>query len=184
MDGFLNALKAQASALDQGTGQLRFGIVASVDPATATARVMLQPEGVLSGWLPVLSPWVGAGWGLACPPSPGEQVLIVPQEGDAEHGVIVGRSWSGPQAPPPAPSGELWLVHRTGTFLKLRNDGTVQGSAASWSIVGDVTITGSLVASGDVSDGAGALSRLRGHYDAHTHVDSRGGQTSQPTPQD
>ena len=35
----------------------RFGTVSSVDPGTATARVTLQPEGVLSGWLPLLTPW-------------------------------------------------------------------------------------------------------------------------------
>ncbi len=63
MERFLNALKAQAGALDQFVGQPRFGIVTSVDPSSATARVQLQPEGVLTGWLPVLSAWVGAGWG-------------------------------------------------------------------------------------------------------------------------
>ena len=60
MDHFLNALKAQASALDHAFGQPRFGTVSSVNPSAATARVMLQPEGVLTGWLPVLSPSVGA----------------------------------------------------------------------------------------------------------------------------
>lgn len=61
MERFLNALKAQAGTLDQSSAQPRFATVTSVDPATATARVTLQPEGVLSGWLPVLSPWTGAG---------------------------------------------------------------------------------------------------------------------------
>jgi phage baseplate assembly protein gpV len=171
MERLLNVIKAHAGALDCAGGQPRFGIVTSVDPTTASARVTLQPESVLTGWLPVLSAWVGAGWGLVCPPSPGDQVLVIAQEGHAEHGVIVGLAFSAAQSPPPAPSGELWLVHRSGSFIKLRNDGTIQ-------------INGDLHVNGDVYDRHGSLAMLRGHYDSHTHTDSRGGTTSQPTPQD
>lgn len=162
MDSFLNMVKAQASALDQSAGQPRLAVVSSVDPAAYTARVVLQPEGILSGWLPVLSSWIGAGWGLACPPSPGDQVLVLPQEGDAEHGIIAGRLWSATQAPPPAPSGELWLVHKSGSFLKLVNDGSVSGSATAWVLTGDVHVTGSVVVSGDVVAGGISL-------DLHRH---------------
>lgn len=157
MDSFLNVVKAQASALDQSAGQPRLGVVSSVDPVAYTARVLLQPEGILSGWLPVLSSWIGAGWGLACPPSPGDQVLVLPQEGDAEHGIIAGRLWSATQAPPPAPSGELWLVHKSGSFVKLVNDGSVAGSATAWVLTGDVHVNGSVVVSGDVVAGGISL---------------------------
>jgi phage baseplate assembly protein gpV len=177
VERFLNALKSQAGALDQGLAQPRFGTVTSVDPNTATARVLLQPEAVLSGWLPVLSPWIGAGWGISCPPSPGDQVLVLAQEGDAEHGLIVGRAFSEVAAPPAAPSGELWLVHAKGSFLKLLNDGTIQ-------MQGNVTLTGDLQVTGNVSDGHGKLSDLRAHYNGHHHTDSRGGLTSTPDQQD
>ena len=166
MERFLNALKAHAGALDQSIGQPRFGIVTSIDPASATARVQLQPEAILTGWLPVLSAWVGAGWGMVCPPSPGDQVLVLPQEGDAEHGIIVGRSFSDAQRPPAAPAGELWLVHKRGSFLKLTNDGTIQ-------------VQGDLHVNGDVYDRRGSLDGLRQHYDVHTH-----GGGSGPMPQD
>jgi len=170
MERFVNAIKAHADALVQTQAQPRFGTIVSVDPNTGTARLTLQPEGVLSGWLPVLSPWAGAGWGMVCPLAPGDQVLVLAQEGAAEHGVIVGRIFSGLQRPPAAPSGELWFVHQSGSYLKLLNDGTVQ-------------VGGDLHVSGDVYDSQGSLSRLRSHYDAHTHIDSRGGvttATSQP----
>ncbi len=177
MDRFLNALKSQAGALDQGMAQPRFATVTSVDPDTATARVLLQPEAVLSGWLPVLSPWIGAGWGMSCPPSPGDQVLVLAQEGDAEHGVIVGRAYSTVSAPPTAPSGEFWLVHASGSFIKLLKDGTIQ-------LQGNITVTGDLHATGNIYDGHGKLADLRAHYNAHHHTDSRGGQTSPPDQQD
>ena len=162
MDSFLNIMKAQASALDQSAGQPRLGIVSSVDPSAYTARVTLQPEGILSGWLPVLSSWIGAGWGLACPPSPGDQVLVLPQEGDAEHGIIVGRLWSATLSPPSTPCGEFWLVHKSGSFIKLVNDGSVSGSATAWTLTGNVQVTGNVVVSGDVVAGGISL-------DSHRH---------------
>lgn len=175
MDSFLNVLKAQSSALDQSAGQPRLGVVSSVDPSGYTARVLLQPEGVLSGWLPVLSSWIGAGWGLACPPSPGDQVLVLPQEGDAEHGIIVGRLWSATQAPPAAPSGELWLVHKSGSFVKLVNDGSVVGSATAWVLTGDVHVTGNVVVSGDVVAGGISL-------DSHLHGGVKAGSDNTQGP--
>jgi phage gp45-like len=165
MQRLLNALKAQSGALDGAQGQPRFGVVASVDPARHAARVRLQPENVLTGWLPVLSPWVGAGWGMAAPPMPGQQVLVLPQDGEGEHGVIVGGAWSDASTAPAAPVGELWLVHRTGSFLKLLNDGTVR-------------INGDLHVNGDVYDRHGSVDRLRGNYNAHTHSDPQGGSVA------
>ena len=171
MERLLNILKAHAEALDCGAGQPRFGVVTSVDTNSACARVTLQPEGVLSGWLPILSPWVGAGWGLVCLPSQGDQVMVLAQEGNAEHGVIVGAAFSTTQLPPAAPVGEFWLVHSSGSFIKLQNDGTIRMN-------GDVHVNG------DVYDSHGRLSGLRAHYDGHTHVDSRGGTTSVANEQD
>ena len=167
MDRILNAIKAHAKSLDQRAGQPRFATVVSVNPGAATARVMLQPEGMLSGWLPILSAWTGAGWGMVCPPQPGDQVLVVSQESDAENAVIVGRAYSDVQAPPGAPPGEFWLVHRSGSFVKLKNDGTVQ-------------VRGDFHVDGDVYDRTGSLNRLRTDYNLHIHTDSRGGPTSVP----
>jgi phage baseplate assembly protein gpV len=159
MDRLLNTLKAQAASLDRAAGQPRFGLVTSVDPGRYAARVALQPEGVITGWLPVLSCWTGAGWGVVCLPDVGQQVLVVPQEGDAEHGVIVGASFSDSSRAPAAPAGELWLMHRSGSALQLRNDGTVR-------------VTGDLHVDGDVYDRSGSLSRFRNHYDLHRHAKS------------
>lgn len=174
MERFVNAMKSHAAALDRGQGQPRFGVVASVDPVRYCARVRLMPEGVLSGWLPILSPWIGAGWGMACPPAPGDQVLVVAQEGEAEHGVIVGACHSDRRPAPQAAVGELVLRHASGTTLRLANDGTVR-------ISGDVHVTGDLHVSGEVFDRHGALGTLRDRYNIHTHP----GDTSvPPSPQD
>lgn len=196
MDRFLNALKAQAGAMDLARGEPRFATVTSVDSSNHAAKVLLQPEGVLSGWLPVLSPWVGAGWGLASPPTPGEQVFVVPQEGDAEHGVIVGRAFSLSALPPPAPAGELWLVHQSGSFLKLHNDGTIEAHATTFNFTGNMVLSGNLTvtenvtvqenitAAGDITDQNGAhgsLATLRGAYNQHTHGNVQSGSANTAT---
>jgi phage baseplate assembly protein gpV len=108
---------------------------------------------------------------MACPPSPGDQVLVLAQEGVADHGLIIGRAYSDVQPPPQAAPGEFWLVHKSGSAIKLSNDGTVN-------------IQGDLHVDGEVFDRSGPISRLRQHYDAHTHIDSRGGITSPPNQAD
>ena len=171
MDRLLNALRQQAAAQDAGLGQPRFGVVSNVDPARGTARVQLQPDGLMTGWLPVLSPWVGAGWGLSCPPAPGDQVLVLPQEGAMAEGAVVARAWSDGAQAPATPVGELWLTHRSGSHLRLLNDGTV-------------SVRGDLHVDGEVFDRRGSLDRLRQHFNQHQHADPQGGVTDVPKPQD
>ena len=170
MDRLTNVLRAQAGQLDARMGQPRFGIVTSVNTEKALARVTLQPDGVLTGWLPVMTAWAGNGWGVVCPPSPGEQVCVIPQEGQAEHGIIVGRGFSDRQKPPAAPVGELWIVHKSGSFLKLLNDGTIR-------------IKGDLHVDGEIHDRVGPMNRLRSTYNAHHHS-ATGGDTSGPFAKD
>ena len=114
MDRLINAMKAHSGAQDASGAQPRFAKITSVDPQLGTVRVLLQPEGVLTGWLPVLSLWVGSGWGLSCPPDVGDQGFVLAQEGDADHGVVVGRAWSEQSPVPNTPVGELWLPTKAG----------------------------------------------------------------------
>lgn len=169
-NSLVNILKAHASELDYSFAQVRFGIVTSVNGQTGFVRVMLQPGSVLSGWLPVLTPWLGNGWGLSCPFTPGDQVVVVPQGGDAEQGIVIGGVFSRKQMPPSTPVGEFWLVHNNGNAIKLCNDGTTR-------IIGDLHV------SGDIYDNAGPLSRLRSAYNAHVHRIGTGA-TGQATPAD
>jgi hypothetical protein len=75
-------------------------------------------------------------------------------------------SWSDKAAPPPTPSGEFWLIHQSGSFIKLQNDGTIQ-------------VKGDLYVAGDVYDNHGALSALRNHYNGHVHP-PQSSTTSEP----
>ncbi len=174
MDRLINALKAHAGALDLGGGQPRFGTISSFDPNSYAVRVLLQPEGVLSGWLPVLSPWIGAGWGIACPPSVGDQVMVLSQEGHAEHGIVIGGAYSEQMRPPTidgaaVPPGEAVLFHASGAYLRLANDGGLVISASNG---GNIIVKGDLVVTGNISDQNGehqTLADLRNAYDKHVH---------------
>ena len=148
-------------------GQAKIGVVSSSDAQTGTARVLIQPEGVLTGWLPVLSPWVGPGWGISCPPLPGDQVLVVPQEGNVGCGTIVGRLYSNTVRPPAANPGEIVIRHASGTSISILNSGKA-------------VLEGDLYVTGDVYDSAGSLSALRRHFNTHTHRIPSGQTTSPP----
>jgi phage baseplate assembly protein gpV len=158
--------------MDAGTGQPRFAEITSFDKDTHTAKVTLQPEGVQTGWLPILASGIGAGWGVIASPAIGDQVFVIPQEGNAEHGVIVGRCFSDQQRPPAAPSGEIWMVHSSGSFIKLTNDGTVQ-------IKGDLHVEGKVISTDEVvaMDGGNAV-----HLSTHKHsgVQTGTGQSGAP----
>ena len=104
---------------------------------------------------------------MFCLPQPGDQVLVLAQEGDAEHGVVVGGCFSDRRPAPAGAVGELVLRHASGAVLRLANDGTVR-------------ITGDLHVSGRVFDGHGALDTLRIHYNQHGHASLSG----PPSPQD
>lgn len=171
MGDLFNILSANRERSVTAFAQPRIGVVTSSDSQTATAKVLLQPEGVLTGWLPVLTQWSGSGWGMFCPPNPGDQVLVIPQEGDAQYGLIVGRLFSNSVRPPQAAPGEITLTHASGCSIRLQNSGVI-------------TIEGDLHVSGDVYDTHGALSKLRNDYNAHVHITNNGQTTSGPNPQD
>ena len=147
--------------------QPRIGVVTSSDPSSATARILLQPEEVLTGWIPVLTNWCGSGWGITCPPCPGDQVLVLPQEGDAQHGLIIGRLFSNSVRPPSAEPGELTIKHQSGCSIRLLNSGII-------AMEGDLHVTG------DVFDRHGSLSKLRNDFNGHLHRYGRGEDTSPP----
>ena len=123
MNGQMNVMRREAGRVLARQATTRVGTVSAYDPAHYAAKVVVQPDGFETGWLPVTTPWSGNGWGLFAPPSPGDTVDVHFQEGGKEAGFIALRFYSNKTRPLPAPSGEFWLVHASGAFLKLTNDG-------------------------------------------------------------
>ena len=148
-----NLLAASTSSV---AARPRHGVVSSVDPSTHSVKVTIQPEGVVSGWIP--DPGIAcSGLRIACPAEVGTQVLLVPVEGDAEHPVIVARLFDTTMLPPTSPfTNEPVQPGEVGIFL---SDGTaLHLTAGAISIKGQVNVRGSLTVSGDVTGNGISLS--------------------------
>lgn len=181
-DELINAIKSHVANMIGQVGTTRIGTVTSVNVGNYTAKVMVQPEGVLSGWLPISAAMIGNGWGLVSPPSVGEQVVFLSQEGDAEHGIIVGRLFSDQARPPKiytdqyatgnlsnVQPGEIGLVHESGKFIRLLSDRIL--------INGDLYVNGNVRTTGNVVVDQNI--HADGHIDLQGYVLAQGNITSQ-----
>ncbi|MGJ7529861.1 phage baseplate assembly protein V [Variovorax sp. GB1P17] len=125
MKALLNSMAVAAQRAGDDVQKTRMGIVDAYDPNTFSVKVKLQPSGVLSGWIPIASCYVGNGWGLFAAPTVGDSVRIDAQEGDIDAGTMGASFFNDVDRPLPVPSGEFWLQHKTGSFLKFLNNGDV-----------------------------------------------------------
>lgn len=185
MTGLTNVMRREAERAGARKALVRVGTVASYDPSHYAAKVVIQPEGFETGWLPVLTPWAGNGWGLFAPPTPGDTVDVHFQEGSTEAGFVAQRFYSTVTRPLPAPSGEFWLVHKSGSKIRFLNDGTVEivsavqinSTAPVWHHTGNLLVTGDIY---DLDTAHGTVHALRTAYDSHRHpgIEPGGGTTS------
>jgi phage baseplate assembly protein gpV len=204
-----NIFRREAIRVAGQTALARMGVVSAYDPSHYAAKVLIQPEGHETGFLPIATPWVGNGWGLFCPPTPGDVVDVHFQEGGREGGYISLRYFGDLAQPLSVPSGEFWLAHKSGSFLKFHNDGSVEintaanlnatvggqanltvtgkvvASAQEFDLTGNVKVTGDITASGEISDHNGTdgnVGHIRTVYDGHTHggIQTGGGNTAIP----
>jgi phage baseplate assembly protein gpV len=178
-----NMMRREAMRAGSARSPARSAIVLSYDPNNYCCKVKFQPDGNESGWIPVSSPWIGAGWGIVCPPSVGDAVQVEFQEGDAGAGYIVARFFNDVDKPPGAcPSGEFWLVHKSGSFLKFTNDGNVSLKTTTYAIdAANVTVTGNITAQGNIT-AVGTLTGGGVNMNTHTHggIQPGGGNTGGP----
>lgn len=203
MNGLLNMMRLQAQMAGNGRAAVRLGIVSSYDPASYCAKVRIQPEDTETGWLPVVSPWIGNGWGLFAPPSVGNLVEVQFQEDAAEAGFICQRFYNDTDRPLSVVPGEFWLVHQSGSFAKLTNDGKllINGNLEIDATAPTINIT----ATGNVNVTAGSTATVKAPsiilknagtalkklctdafmslYNVHTHPDAQGGTTGVPDQQ-
>lgn len=144
-----NVMRAQAALVGQGRAPGRLGVVSAYDPNTYSVKVQFPEDDAGSGapetgWIPLGALSVGNGWGILAPPVIGDQVKVEYQGGDRDAGVAALRLFDNQSPPPPVPAGEMWLLHKSGAFFKLTNDGKAtfsDGHGASVALNGDGTIT-------------------------------------------
>lgn len=194
MRRLLNSMRLQAALVGEGDARARLGIVTAYDPDNYCAKVTIQPDDIETGWLPINSLFVGEEWGLLCGPEVGAQAVVLHDEGDPDAGVIIGFIWSDAMRPVAGvPSGELWIVHKDGSYTKYLNGGDMrhvhkdgcelhfQGTGkiyakapGGFEFEGDTNITGELTVTKNVTDNTPANSvSMKDHrdaYNAHKHA--------------
>lgn len=131
MREILNAMRLQAVQAMGERATTRLGTVTSYDPNNYAVRVRIEPEGAITGWMPLLTPWAGNGWGMFCAPSIGDSVEVQFQEADHNAPMCCLRLFNDQNRPLAVPSGEFWLQHKSGSFFKLHNDGSIEVNAAA-----------------------------------------------------
>ena len=209
IDHLLNAMRAQAQmSLGEKTTH-RVGTVTAYDPNKYAVKVRMWPDTQESlGWVPLASTYIGNGWGLVAAPSIGDQVMIAFDREDQDAGVVIGRFFTDVEQPPAAPSGEFWLVHKSGNYLKFTNDGNVSlnvtgnlnatvggnmtanvtGNANTNAAQANVTATSSAsVTAPTIKLGASGQTLLQfvtsafvSLFNGHTHPEHDGGNTLPP----
>lgn len=204
MQEMRNRMLLAAQMAASGRASTRVGKVTSYDPVNYCAVVQLMPNGEPTGWLPVVSPWVGNGWGFFAPPTPGDLAEVQFVDDNIEAGFVCQRFYNDTDRPLTVQSGEFWLVHKSGAFFKLTNDGNalINGQLEIDATAPTINVT----ATGNVNVQAGGVATIKAPsiilqnagaalkklctdvfmslYNSHTHTSAAAGsQTSTPTQQ-
>ncbi|TKI03588.1 baseplate assembly protein [Martelella alba] len=204
MRALLNAMTRNAAQAQAGVAGPRQGIITAYDPDVYAVKVQIQPTGEETGWIPLSTDWVGNGWGLAAGPMIGAIVGVDFDSGLMGAGMATGQYYNDVDRCPGPPSGEFWLVHKDGAYIKLTNDKKVtivDGAGSSLVMNGDTTgemsfaggltvnadmqINGNVTASGDISDQngeRGTVQHIRDEYNAHGHPGVESGDSTTDTP--
>lgn len=145
--GLTDMIRREAEVVSNAQARTRLGTISGLHPDKHAAKVLLQPEGVESGWLPVGTMAIGNGWGIHCLPNIGDQVAVHFVDGDFSSGIIGLRYFSLQDPPAPAKAGEFLLIHSSQSYLKLNADGTVAifGNAITLQADTSVEILGPLL---------------------------------------
>lgn len=170
------ALRSNLGGLAQmaaaGFAPPKVGIVTSYDgrPGHYAVKVRLEPEGIETGWLPIMLLLPGQDWGVYAGPSVGDQALIVYQEGDNGAGICLGFLPSDEDPPPAVESGEIHLIAKNAeASILLRPDGSI-ASKGTWFHEGSFVATENIASEADVIDGSGvSMAEHRDAYNAHHH---------------
>jgi phage baseplate assembly protein gpV len=146
---FANAVRQQAQMSGNGMAWPRLATISSYDASNHAVKVTVQPVDPVVGpidsnWMPLGAIGIGNGWGVAVGPQIGDQVMVVYEGGDFSSGTIVARIFSVAQQAPAVPSGEIWALHKTGSFVKLVTNGDVNVNTAgnlNATVAGNMTAT-------------------------------------------
>lgn len=176
----IDQIKRVVAEFMAGFSPTKYGKVSAYNPDNYTVKVILQPEGIETGFVPLAAVWVGNNMGAVFGPAIGDPVRLDFIDGNAQATVVGGRFFSVNARPPVVQSGQCAIVDGSGSYIRLNGDGTITWGATT-SIVADTPL---FKVTGDISDQNGAhgtLKNLRDAHNGHNHSDPQGGITGGPS---
>ncbi len=153
-EDLLNLIRREVERSLLRIARPRAGVVVSYDPDRHAVQVQWPEEVAEDGdiqqspWIPIRMTALGAGWGAALGPLPGAHAVVDFLDGNPNTPFVSGFLPSLAEIPPTAQAGEMWLVHQTGSTVKLTSDGSVSviGTAhVNVTAAGTVTVAGAAI---------------------------------------
>lgn len=146
IEGELNFIRREIQrVLDRRTRET-VGIVTSYDPQTHAVKVSLQPEGQLTGWIPLRQSAASNGAGNHMAPNVGDFASIAFHEDDRDAATVTGFFFNHQSQPTEVQAGEWLYKHSSGSLLYFKADGSLQaldkaGSSAVLDGTGNIVVT-------------------------------------------
>lgn len=164
---------------------LKFGIVTTINPLTAKARVQFSDDDITSYWLPVLQQKTLKDKYYSMVDI-GEQVACLMDE-NSEDGVILGAIYTNLNSVPGISQNQHLIKFEDGSFIEY-NKGTQMLTivAKTLNVVADIINTGKLentdgiISNSDITDKTSSMQAMRDIYNPHTHTGNQGSPTSAP----
>jgi hypothetical protein len=132
IEDFLNVIRREANAaVKRRIRSPRHGIVSAYNPARPAVKVKftedLDADGnpKETGWIPIAVASAGAGWGIMFAPHLGQHVTVDYANDESNSPFLRNALHSDAEPGIGAPEGEYWMVHQSGTVLKMTATGTV-----------------------------------------------------------
>lgn len=178
-----NHMRLQAALAAGKVGKPKAGLVTDYDPDAHAVKVLLQPEGIETGWLTIETAMAGPGYGVFCGAVNGAQAMVSFLEGDREVGWCTGFVPSDVDVPPRVLAGEIFVIAKPGQFAKFLADGTIMLKATAgilsegpWKHTGTFHATQNITSEADVTDhtaadssGGVSMKTHRDDYNSHKH---------------
>jgi phage baseplate assembly protein V len=122
------------------------GTVTSVNTTLPySVKVNLEPYEIETGWLKMVSPYAGNGFGIVLPPpAEGTHVRVIFDMGDINNGVVVGATYNDVSVSPNVNFGDAAIFHQSGSQIVMKSDGSIVFTSkgeASLTLGADKTVT-------------------------------------------
>lgn len=127
-----NKYKQLASCVGNNSFVVKSGFIQSFNPDDWTITVFFpesfEDDDTQAGAvnIPLSSQWLGNGWGLYCAPQEGTEVVITFRDANLQDPVSIAYCFNNQFLPIQGiQSQECWLVHSSGSLIRLTNDGKI-----------------------------------------------------------